>query len=874
MMDYSFGNWVKRRRKSLDLTQQGLAERVGCSLATIVKIESDERRPSRQIAELLAQCLEIPPDQREQFLKVARRDKTIESLEAIAESEAPPPAQPVHSTYHIPHSPGSLIGREFELTEIVRLVQDPRCRLLTLTGQGGIGKTHLSIHTASLLAEGKQAPVAFVGLAPVSGRDQVVTAIADALKIVLYTAADRSTQLISYLHDRELILFLDNFEHLAPDPVCVDLISDILRGTHSVKLVITSRQPLQLQAEWVFAVQGLPVPKQSQLEELETSSAVRLFLQRAEQASSGFELTEANHAAVRQICQLVDGVPLAIELAASWVRVLTPAEIAHEIQSNIDFLTTTSRDITERHRSIRATFDYSWKLLSAEEQLALQRLSIFKGGFTRAAAEQVAGASLSLLSSLVAKSLLQRTDTGRYDVHELVRQYSFEHLQADKTRLMDTHDRYSDYYSSLLQRAGALFKGVDQPTAAAELAAELSNLRQAWRWAGETGQVMHIGQAVDTLFWLYESRCDCREGVPLFGYVANCMGKTNGPKTRTASGVEEMRDVTRARVMAYQGFFLLRQGQHPQARELLLNSLNILRPLSVAGVSDARDAMGYTLAFLGMVTAALGDYENGSSHLHEGLQIKRENNDRWGIAFCLRQLGLLAYYQGAYEESHLLLSESLDVSRELGNAWATAYSLDFLSTAAYARGDYEEAEKLLNEGLSLSQSVGDRFTTAYGLNGLSQVKKALGSHAEAQHLLEKSIAIWREIGDQASLAQSLNMMGDVLLGTNEWQDARSYFREALSVARSAQMVPVMLDALLGEATLRARAGLHDQILKVTAYIKDHPSSTQTTKSRASELHMELVQKLPAEKLGALHAVAEKAEIDLLIEDVLWRQNTN
>jgi tetratricopeptide (TPR) repeat protein len=377
---------------------------------------------------------------------------------------------------------------------------------------------------------------------------------------------------------------------------------------------------------------------------------------------------------------------------------------------------------------------------------------------------------------------------------------------------------------------------------------------------------------VDTLFWLYESRCDCREGVPLFGYVAKCLDEPNGPKTGTAPGVEAMRDVTRARVMAYQGFFLFRQGQHPQAREHLLSSLNILRPLSDAGSSDAREAMGYTLAFLGMVTAALGDYANGNIYLREGLQIKRENNDRWGVAFCLRQLGLLAYYQGAYEDSHRLLSESLDVSRAIGNAWAIAYSLDFLSTAAYARGAYGEAEKLLNEGLSLSQGVGDRFTTAYGLNGLSQVKKALGSYAEAEQLLEQSIAIWREIGDQASLAQSLNMMGDVLLDTEDWQAAQTYFHEALSVARNAQVVPVMLDALLGDAFLRAREGFHDPAIKTAAYIKDHPSGTQTTRSRASELYAELLQKLPAERSEGSQAYVEGTGLDLLIEDVLRRQN--
>jgi tetratricopeptide (TPR) repeat protein len=393
----------------------------------------------------------------------------------------------------------------------------------------------------------------------------------------------------------------------------------------------------------------------------------------------------------------------------------------------------------------------------------------------------------------------------------------------------------------LLERYGAVFKGNDQSTVAAELAAEISNLRQAWRWAGETGQVMQIGQAMDTLFWLYESRCDCREGVPLFGYVAKCMVETNGPIPASASGLEERREITRARVLAYQGFFCLRQGLHLQSRELLHQSLEILRPLSEAGMLEARDARGYTLAFLGMVAAALGDYANGSLYLYEGLEIKRENQDRWGIAFCLRQLGLLAYYQGTYEDSYRLLSESLDVSRAIGNAWATAYSLDFLSTVAYAQGAYGESEKLLNEGLALSQNVGDRFTTAYGLNGLGLVRKALGDHSAAKQHLQHSVTIWREIGDQASLAQSLSILGEILLESGKKAEAQECFLEALTLARSASLVPITLDALLGIAKLRAKEGSHDLALSIVSHIKDHPSGTRVMKTSAEDLYSTLLQ---------------------------------
>ncbi|RPJ24915.1 MAG: helix-turn-helix domain-containing protein [Chloroflexi bacterium] len=867
-MDYSFGNWVKRRRKAIDLTQQELAQRVGCSPATIVKIESDERRPSRQMAELLAQFLEIPPEQREQFLKVARKEK---SPEALGEVEIPDTAQPLpRPKTQFLRSPEPLIGREFELAEITRFIKDPKCRLLTLTGAGGIGKTRLALEAVAQLQTDFEYGAIFIHLAPLSGRDQIVTAIADALGFVLYSASDRSVQLIAHLHNKELLLVLDNFEHLLNQKECTSLPGDLLQGAPLVKLLVSSREPLQLQAEWVFEVRGLPVPGIDKPNLVETSSAVKLFVQRAQQTRAGFEPTPKDRAAIRQICQLVDGMPLAIEMAAAWTRTLSCSEIAHEIQSNINFLTTSARDVTERHRSIRATLDYSWKLLSAEEQTALRRLSVFKGGFTREAAEYVAGADLSALSGLVAKSLLHRTESGRYDLHELVRQFSLDYLLKNESEYVETQDRHSEYYSQLLQRRGDGFKSMDQPRVGAELAAEIANLRQAWRWAGERGQALQVGQAADTLFWLYESRCDCREGVPLFGYVAKSL-EVGSPSARGAvPDPDQIHDIARARVMAYQGFFCLRQGRHPQSRELLQKSLEILRPLAQGGSSTAEDALPYTLAFLGMVTAALGDYAGGSRHLYEGLEMKRASNDLWGIAFCLRQLGLLAYYQGAYDEAHRLLRESLDVSRAIGNSWAVAYSLDFLGTAAYAQGAYAEAERFLREGLALSQAVGDRFTTAYALNGLGLVKKALGDYAEGRQQLEDSIAIWREIGDQGSLAQSLNNLGDVLLEMDNGTEARKCFLEALAVAKSAGLVPVMLDALFGSASLRATEGSMDFALRTLAFIKDHPAGIETTKKRAERLYSQLQSELPMVESRAGTQTFGEEVFHQLVDEVLGR----
>lgn len=862
-MDQSFGIWIKRRRKALDLTQHELARRVGCSPSLIFKIESDERRPSRQIVELLAQHLDIPPDQHVLFLKVARQEKAIDGLGSLSPrpgAALPPGAslstpEPdsvfIQPHIHLPQPANPLIGREFELAEIMKLVEDPKCRLLTLTGAGGIGKTSLALEAASQgQAEFDHGGV-FINLTPLGGRDQIVTAIADALGIVLYNASDRSIQLITRLHDREVLIVLDNFEHLLSHADCVSLPRDLLAGAPRAKLLVTSREPLQLQPEWVFEVRGLPIPGFNDLESIVSSSAVKLFEQRARQTRSGFQLGPEDLPAVREICRLVDGIPLAIELAAAWTRTLTCAEIAREIQSNLNFLTTSSRDAAERHRSIRATFDHSWELLSPAEQTVLKRLSVFKGGFAREAAEYVADATLPLLSALVSKSLVHRTEQGHYDLHELVNQYSLEHLKRNDSEYLETLDRHSEYYSALLKNRGDGFKGADQPQVARELAAELANVRHAWQWAGERGRTLQVDQAADTLFWLYESRCDCREGVPLFGYVADRLRAENASITGTIPADGETRVITQARVMAYQGFFCLRQGLHPQSKELLERSLAMLRPMAEGGSPAARDALSNTLAFLGMLTVSLGDYANGNRFLSEGLEIKRANKDGWGIAFCLRQLGVLGFYQGAYDEADRLLNEGLEVSRALGNAWAIAYSLDFLSTAAYARGSYGEAEKLLREGLELSRQVGDRFTTAYALNGLGQVKQRLGENAEARQLLENSISIWREIGDLASMAHSLNNLGNVFLEMNNLAEARQCFREALSIGKNAGLVPVMLDALIGKAEIRERRGDIQSAFEAAWVVDQHPSSSHAARMQAREMYSRMETRFTPEEISLL-----------------------
>lgn len=839
-MDYSFGSWVRRRRKALDLTQQGLASRVGCSVATIVKIESDERRPSRQIAELLGQHLQIPPEQQEQFLRVARKEKNVDTL-----GEEPIEVSSRHDlSSRIPPSPGVLLGREVELAEITRLVQEPHCRLLTLTGPGGIGKTHLSIHLAYLIADSGPYPVAFISLAPVIGREQAVTAIADALGIVLYAASDRAEQLISYLQDKELVLVLDNFEHLAGEPDCVDLVGDILRGARKIKLIVTSRQPLELQAEWLFEVQGLPAPKTEDPEELLASSAVMLFIQRAKQGAVKFEPSQDNLSAIAQICELVEGLPLGIELAAAWVRTLSCGEIAQEIQRSMDILAISRRDLPERHRSMRATIEHSWKLLTSAEQKVLRRLAAFRGGFTRQAAEFVAGASLADLQALVSKSLVRRSESGRFDMHELIHQYAHDQLEKEPAEFQETHTKHSDYYADLLDSRGSALKGADRANVVFELISDLPNIRQAWQWAASHQQARALSQAADTLFWLYESRSNCREGVPLYGKAVE------GLQIQVPASKEW--ELALAQALCYQGYFLFRQGRHPQGREALKSSLLILEEIRDRDSRNYQMALSTTLAFLGNVTSVMGDFAEGDRLLQTALNMKEQLGDLWGCAFCLRQIGLAAHYRGEYARATEALEKSLAISREIGNPWAIAASLNQLGLDSIAQGNFAQARSYLQDGLERSQAMEDRASIAFALDGLGLVSAAQGNANDAHEFFHRSIALLNEIGEQGNLAQTLTHYGYALLRMGDLEAAHQHFQDALSVARRAEITPILLEALVGEAKVRVEDGDPVSALAIAWHVSQHPSGSYVTHSRAEKLCSDLKQSLAADEIQRAH----------------------
>jgi DNA-binding SARP family transcriptional activator/predicted ATPase len=420
----------------------------------------------------------------------------------IQAAATPPP-------HNLPPQLTPFIGREAELAQIASFLNTPQASLLTLSGPGGIGKTRLALQAALRCADPANCAEARFsdGIFLVSLSDTeaergfespLITALAQALAFSFNGPLPPQAQLLSSLRHKEMLLILDNFEVLPGD---VQRIVNLIRLGPGVKLLVTSRVRLNLHEEWLLEVKGLDYPQNipSDLETLAGSSAVALFIQEARRVQAGFRLTPEVAADVVRICRLVEGMPLGLELAANWLRVLSCAEIANEIQRGLDFLTTAHADVPEYHRSLRAVFDYSWNALPPAEQVNFRQLAVFRDGFEREAAADILGISLPILVGLMDRSLLRRNAQGRYEMHDFLRQYVLEKLQACPAEYDYIHDRLCHYYAEFMARYKTQLHGDDSAMAMATVNQERENVRLAWDWAMSHRRVSDLETLMDCI---------------------------------------------------------------------------------------------------------------------------------------------------------------------------------------------------------------------------------------------------------------------------------------------------------------------------------------------------------------------------------------
>jgi predicted ATPase/DNA-binding SARP family transcriptional activator/Tfp pilus assembly protein PilF len=774
-------------------------------------------RQYQECARVLDEELGIPPEAETTRLYEAIQRNELHPAQRVPAASAAVAATTFVATapaprHNLPPQPTPFVGRAPELAEITALLADPACRLLTLVGPGGVGKTRLALQAAEQAVGAFPHGVHFVPLAPIESAGFLVPTIAAALDFSFFQreGVEPRQQLLDYLREKGMLLLLDNFEHLVDG---AGLLAELSGHAPGVKLLVTSRERLHLRGEWAFDVKGMRFPQDGEeaIEALADYSAVKLFLQHAGQAQAGFSPAEDEWLDLVRICRLVEGVPLGIELAAAWVRMLSCREIAAEIEKSLDFLSTSLRDAPERHRSLRAVFDHSWQLLSEAERAALARLSVFRGGFGREAAQQVAGASLPLLASLADKSLLQRDTSGRYGMHEAVRQYAADKLKVlgDEAAVRDQHCR--TYATFLEQRTNDLCSR-RQIEALVEVTREIENVRAAWRWATTQAKVPELWRAATGLAIFFHIRSLFQEGEAAFRQAAAALEAVR------QQGTTDEIDRTLGLLWAYQGQFAHRLYQHEVGRQLLQRSLSLLRPLglgmelamanlwgvTVGLVDDATEAeqrcqqtlgyfqsvgnawgVGLALTQLSELAQLRGDITKAKHHLQEAIADLSAVGDRWGIAFALFGLGSLAQHQGgerAEAKRHYL--ESLEMRRELGDRWGMSICLDYIGYLAREMGQYDEARPLHEESQAISREIGDRLGVAGSLDNLGLVACDEGDFGEAVRYFEEGLALRRQVGRSWDVAVSLRHMGDAALGLGDLAGAAQWYGDSLKTLQS------------------------------------------------------------------------------------------
>jgi predicted ATPase/DNA-binding SARP family transcriptional activator len=742
--------------------------------------------------------------------------------------------------HNLPRPPFPLLGRGAELTAISDRLADPDCRLVTLLGQGGIGKTHLALEAARHQIGRFRDGVYFVSLASVDAVDGVVPAMAQAVNLTFGEGPGPAEQLLTHLKRKEMLLVLDNLEHLLE---VVSLLAEVLRWAPGAKMLVTSRIRLNLQGEYLQPVGGLDYPHSEDAEDVSGYDAVQLFLHSARRVQPEVEFKAKDLADVATICRLVRGMPLALLLAATWLRVLTLTEIIREVGEGFDFLAAGWRDVPERQQSMRRVFDHSWQLLSERERRIMGALSVFRGGCTQAAARSVTGATLTELRMLVDKSVLQRTASGRYEMHPLWQQYAAERLAEEPAALEASRCRHCAHYTGVLAEGMSDLRGGRQEAAMAEMAIEHDNWRAAWEWAVERGQVEGIERAIEGLTHFYWRRGRYREAETALSAAveklepSNALAGVDGPTQRRVFAIArlwyaycaralgrrewaqtafedlltflqgpelEAEDTRRERALIYHhlGHTLLMQDLE-RANDLFERSTELFREL------DERWYVGQALTFLARVADLRGTLDLGIRFAREGLEVFRALGDQTGMAWTLADLALLVGERGELAEAERLARESMAQSPELDRE-VLGYGLLVLGEILTAGGKFSQANSILTECLATFEELGRGGWITSAHCGLAETAMHLGRYGEARERLEKGYVYALETRLRFREAHALALRGALGLVERAYAAAGQALQESVTVASRGGQPDTMARALAISSGVALAQGDCDQ----------------------------------------------------------------
>ena len=801
---------------------------------------------------------------------------------------------------NLPTESTPFVGRDQEVAEIRHIYVQDKARMVTIVGPGGIGKTRMSIAVANDMAARFPHGVWYVPLAPLESADQLLVAIAEALNFHPAPSDDPAQQLLDYLQDKTLLLVLDNFEHLLPN---TELIARILANSPDVQLLITSRQRLNLGEEVVYALGGMSVPDLTgrDNEDVTDYGTVKLFLLQVQAVQPNYQLRGDDQEAIVKICQLVQGMPLALVLAAGWADMLSFVEIADEITSSLDFLESERRDLPERQRSVRAVFDGSWQLLADDAKQVFARLSVFRGGFTRQAAQAVAEANLRSLRRLLNNSFISINENGRYEIHELLRQYGAEHLeemgQSDEIR-----HAHADYYLTFMAKREADIKGKRQETAIAEIEADFENVVSAWYWGARHQDHEGINAAMEAMHLYCDMLSRYQEASQIFNFALEHIKPV----------LRQIEELTYAKLQLRHSFLqvffptnwqkalneldkaMVVLQQHEEPFEVALNYLakgtyvftTEMPPEEAKTCFEEANELfaeigdefyhGRTLMSMSFCYAVVGDLEKSLRVIEEGIEIAKQCGNKADLVYGLNNLAEHALGTGNYARAKSQFAEAVESADFVNNSVVRAYSRVLLAFIYWLEGGIDEAGTLMKLGLRDAENMNHAVAIAYAHASISLWAAITGENQSAKHWANLSY----DNPANNTLGLVIAQMGLVLAAINEenWDEAYAALMQMLKEAETINYPAAIFWMLPLVAIWVAQQGSDEAAVTLISLATHHPLNEVGWTAKwppTQRLQTDLQQSLAAEvyerawqKGKALSAEMDAETAVKMIQDML------
>ena len=747
-----------------------------------------------------------PLDETQTLVQMIRNNEPLATQTKII-TRAQPEAKPSQ----LPAQTSRFVGRKEALKDLAAYLADPNCRLLTLVGLGGTGKTRLALELARLEQTKFADGVCFVALAALGSAAAFITGLAQALGLTLVPKQDPKDQVISHLHAKELLLVLDNFEHLLD---AAPLVNELLQGATKLKLLVTSRETLNLTAEWLYDVGGLDYPKEAtglaaheserSRADLERYDAVVLFVNSAKRVAPKLGFTDEDIDHVVQISRRVEGLPLALELAASWARIMPIARIAAELAQSYTLLESERADLPERHRKLKTILDKTWQGLSEKKRAALASFSVFQGGCTLEAAEAVTEANFSLLLSLVNEALLERSSQGRFEMHALIKQYAFENLQTRPELFQATQKNHARYYERELKSVQLSSRQVSGDKLRA-VTGDLANFTRAWRYLARHRQFESLADLNESVYSYFFTTGRFREGLELFSSTTALFGRHDHAPAL-------------AKLKLSEGRFLQLLGEPKRAIGIFTTAL------ALAEDRDALSTLATAHSYIGDCQYELGDYAEADRRYKTAERYYGEVDDWQGLSRINNMLGNLARRGGDFELAKRYLLKVLEVSARADDPMRRAVALNNLANLVEAQGDYPQAKAYYLECLNVFEDMHFIRGVAVAKTNLGLVHLRLGDFDAAKTYTLASLELKGSLKDLRGIALSQINLADIFIATGDFKRAESCALPAFTVAAEKGFIPLIVESSPTLLNLCKHAQAYRLMASLLAVLLEHPNS--------------------------------------------------